>query len=250
MYNLSAMRERPHYSLTLRETARNFGIPRALLALALRVLKIRPVVLLAREATVPHGTLVEGNGVRPATPDDAELFDNAGFPGLLQRKLAEGPGWIKLDQGRLVAWCFLGMTHSEISNWLVVRTDNSAAVWGMGTWVHRDYRGGGVAAQVRGRSFAWYRDKGYREQFSWINLTNYSSLRSSYKLGAKTIGRITFIRLLGTALVYDGHRWHLGRWTASRPLVLSIDAIRRDRPDPSASFEPVMPRTGASSSGK
>ncbi len=242
------MRERPHYTMSLRETARRFGASRALQMLLLRLLRVRPVVMLARPAVAADRILLESDGVRPATLEDAPLFDRAGFPGMLERKLADGPGWIKLDQGRLVAWCFLGLTHSEISDWLVIHAGSPTALWGAGTWVHRDYRGSGVAAEIRSHSFVWYRDQGYREQFSWINLTNRSSLRSSRKLGARPVGRIIFLRLCGVALVYDGRRWHLGRWTASRPLVLSMEEIRRDRgdatPEHAAAASPSALRRG------
>lgn len=225
------MGERPHYNLSLSETAQRFGALRALQALVLRLLKVRPVVLLAWNAGTARPSVAEDPRIRPVTQADAHLFERAGFPGALERKLADGPGWLMLDQDRLVAWSFLGLAESEIDGWLVIQTGRPTALWGAGSWVHRDYRGSGLASKVRSHSVKWYLEQGYREQFSWINLVNHSSLRSWRKQGAREIGRITCFRWFGLALVHDGRRWHLGRWSADRPLVLSMENIRRDRDD-------------------
>lgn len=243
-----AMRTQARYAVTALETLRHFGLPKALLLVALKTLHVRSIVLMARSPNASAGTGREGLGIRRATSDDARLFEAAGFPSsMLGEKLADGPGWIRARDDALVGWNFIGIQQSRVADWLSLRSGSERSVWSTGTWVRHDLRGGGLLEVFAGYGADWCIEQGYGEILSWIELTNYASRRATVKLGCREIGRITVLpRLLGIALVYDGRHWHLGRWTASRPLVLSIARIRRDRAGPAVGRGAEAPRPGAS----
>lgn len=245
-----AMRTQARYAVTSLETLRHFGLLKALLLIALTMLHVRSIVLMARPPKASADTKREGLGIRRATPDDARLFEAAGFPqSMLHEKLADGPGWIRVLDGELAGWNFIGIRQSRIADWLILRPGSDGAVWSAGTWVRHDLRGGGLLKVFAGHGADWCIEQGYGEILSWIELTNYASRRGTLKLGCREIGRITALpRLLGLTLLYDGRRWHLGRWTAARPLVLSIAQIRRDRAGPAVGrgAEAPPPETSAS----
>ena len=224
------MPRRPHYAITPQETLRHFGARRTLLLIGLKGLKIRSVVVIARDPMAQPQRADGTVSIRRARAEDDQLFETAGFNRqMLTQKLDEGPGWLCVAGGRLLAWNFLGTKESVIAGWLRLRSAKPSAIWGTGTWVDRSQRGAGLASQLRRCAGDWCAAEGYDELLGWIELTNYSSRRASQKLGAREIGRITFVRRFGLALVYDGRRLRLGRWSGASPLLLSVDDLRRDR---------------------
>ncbi|MGF1608520.1 MAG: hypothetical protein ACFCUQ_03935 [Kiloniellales bacterium] len=227
----------------------HFGVLKALLLFALKALRIRAVVLMARPPRATARGESECLGIRRARPDDGRLFEAAGFAQtMLEAKLAEGPGWIRVVDSQLVGWNFIGTQQSKIADWLILRTGSDTAVWSTGTWVRHDLRGGGLLNTFAGYGAAWCLENGYGEILSWIELTNYASRRATAKLGCREIGRVTVLfRLMGVALVHDGRRWHLGRWTDSHPLVLSIAQIRKDHAGQTVGQGAESPRPSAPS---
>lgn len=222
------MRSRPQFNNTPLEAARHFGVLKALENVLLRVLRIRPVVVTVLDLTAQAASTRNGNDIRGATPDDGGLFDAAGLPGMLEKKLPLGPTWISLGEEGMRAWYALAKRDSGIADWLVVRTANPTTIWSGGIWVHRDHRGRDLASQIRAPALRWSKQEGYQELAAWVERTNHSSLRASHKAGYRAIGSVIAFRRFGFAVVRHGRRWSLGRWTASDPLVISLEDLRRD----------------------
>ena len=221
------MRPRPLYQVSLLDTARHIGLRQAVGKLLLRILRIRPVILVAltldREAPADDGE----QRIRRAGPEDDALFATAGFAGMLHGKLAQGPGWISVGDAGLEAWYFLARGESMIGDWLIVRTASPTAIWAAGIWVHRDRRGGDLARRIRAPVMRWSRERGYREIVTWVDLTNHSSRRAIGKAGYREVGRLTVLRLFGVALVHCGRRWRFGRRSDERPLTIDVDSLRQ-----------------------
>jgi len=226
------MRLRPLYKVTLLETARHVGARQALEKLLLRLLRVRPVLLMTLSIDGENppfsGPGYDTSNIRSVGADDEALFAAAGFGGMLQGKLAQGPGWIAVGESGLQAWYFLAREESRIANWLIARVAGRSMIWAAGIWVHRDSRGSDLAKRIRAPVLRWSRVQGYREIVTWVDQTNHSSRRAMQKAGYREIGRVVFLRLFGFALVHYGRRWRLGRWSAAQPLVIDLDELRED----------------------
>lgn len=233
------MRPLPVYNITPLETLRHFGVLKAFGKVVLRILRVRPVVIVALDLTPLEPPTTSGDDIREATPDDSERFDAAGFTGLLPKKLPLGPAWISLGEAGMRAWYHLARRDSAIADWLVVRTDSQTTIWSGGIWVHRDLRGHDMASRIRAPALRWSQQQGYRELAAWIDRTNHSSLHSSHKAGYRAIGQVLAFKRFGFAVVRHGRRWSAGRWTADHPLVISLEDLREDY-GPAVSLETVI----------
>lgn len=228
------MRPLPVFNITPLETLRHFGAAKALAKVVMRILRVRPVVIMALDLTAQAPQASSDGDIRAASPDDVALLDGAGFPGFIEKKLPYGPIWLSLGNEGLRAWYALARCDCEIADWLYIRSTSPTTIWVSGIWVHRTSRGHDMANRIQSPALHWSKQQGYEELAAWVDRTNHSSLRAAHKSGYQVIGSVIAFRRFGVAVVRHGRRWSLGRWNADRPLVISLEELRQD-------FRPATP---------
>jgi L-amino acid N-acyltransferase YncA len=163
-------------------------------------------------------------GVRLATLDDAPLFAAIGARDarLWAERIRQGIRvWVVEHDGELAV---VGATCSErrcYPLWLEHR-GNPHDAWGSGMWVAPAQRRSGIGGRMLQHMIAACIAAGHARFLSLVESGNAASLRMQRGAGARQIGTLRYVRLLGCATVRAGGRWHVGFCSAARPLVVSV----------------------------
>lgn len=157
-------------------------------------------------------------GVSVARPDpafldcayDATLLDEAGLRAFardpenelsaefLDQALQRGDQCYGIvDRGRLAAYGWYAFGPTPIGLPGVVLHYRSGYVYMYKGFTHRDYRGKRLHAIGMTRALAHYLATGYRGIVSYVESTNFDSLKSCFRMGYEAFGTVCLARLPG-----------------------------------------------------
>lgn len=214
-------------------SCRDFGLPFTLYyVLTYRVLpawllQFGTFVVLGRPLHDSDPEITEDPEVRPATPGDRALLappmptpEQAHWHNLIEHG---HPTWVIVRNGRLVAISAAIPVQCREPDWLVHR-GRADDDWGGHIWVAPDCRGAGIAGRVRMHVFTRSLRAGVKRRLNLVVASNRSAMRFHEKTGSTRLGSVSFVRLLGLAVVHAGRLWRCGWFTANRPLTIPIEA--------------------------
>lgn len=137
--------------------------------------------------------------------------------------------------GRVIGclWLCLGAYDEDEVRCRYVRVPEGVASWDFDVYVHPDHRTGFAFGRLWDAANALLRENGARWSASRISAFNTASLKSHAALGARPVGRATFLRM-GTRLqvmVSDlSPRVNIS-WRADRPPSLVIPCPEPEEPE-------------------
>ena len=162
---------------------------------------------------------------RPLGPDDAALEQLPLDGATRARRFAQGAHCLGLFRGeRLVAalWYQFGDYEEDEVRCRFRPSDEAAAAWDFDVYVQPEERAGFAFAALWDAADAALRESGRSFSLSRISAFNLASLRSHERLGAREVGRATFIGLGPVQLCHSTllrPRLHLALRRATRPVI-------------------------------
>lgn len=231
----------------LRATVAELGGPNALLYWISRALaRAGGAVRLHRYVfvlqPVPDGPLLKPHRgrtitIEPLTRDDPRLFELPLTRDVMDYRFDQGAACLAaMKDGRVIGclWLCLGPYDEDEVRCRYVRQPEGVASWDFDVYVHPDHRAGFAFGRLWDAANALLRERGVRYSASRISAFNSASLRSHAALGARPVGRATFLRI-GSRLqvmVSDLTPRLNVSWRADRPPRLIIPCPEREVPMP------------------
>lgn len=106
-----------------------------------------------------------------------------------------------LDGERLAAYGWYSNKPTRLSYDLDLHFDNSYRYMYRG-WTVKAYRGQRLHAIGMANALKHYHNQGYRGLISYVEANNFSSLRSVYRMGYKSFGKVYILRVLDKYLIH------------------------------------------------
>lgn len=126
---------------------------------------------------------------------------------------------------RVVAYCWCQPSNYSEDPWLrLVLSDGD--LWYYDQLVVPEFRRQGLALRLKNFMNAENAATGHARCYSFVIATNIIALRAQIRSGEAPIGHITFVRVLGLAIVRAGGWLKVGTWTAKRPLDIPLDVFQ------------------------
>lgn len=107
-----------------------------------------------------------------------------------------------LDGDTLASYGWYASTATNIADELRLHFSRDYVYMYQG-YTHKNYRGQRLHAIGMSRALNEYLNRGYKGLFSWVELHNYASLKSVYRMGYQDIGNVYVIGAFGKYLVYS-----------------------------------------------
>ena len=167
----------------------------------------------------------KGFEARPLEAGDAAFGQLPLETATLERRFAQGARCLGLFRGeRLVAalWHQFGDYEEDEVRCRFRLSDATAAAWDFDVYVQPDQRAGFAFAALWDAADATLRESGRRFSLSRISAFNPASLGSHQRLGAREVGRATFIGLGPVQLCHSTllrPRLHLALRRRERPVI-------------------------------
>jgi hypothetical protein len=183
---------------------------------------IVPYLLVAQPVGNPHlSTLLPGGGivVRRIGPDDPVIVNFPRIRAVNEQRFAAGAecyvAWVK-DRFAGHIWVARGSYREDEVRCDFEIAESAAGVWDYDVYVEPEFRLGRTLARLWKAVDDSLAAQGMQWTFSRINRFNAGSLRSHQRLGAREVGRISFVAL-GPVQVRlgGGVRMAIG-WSAGR----------------------------------
>lgn len=152
---------------------------------------------------VPDAPLLKPHRGRAITverllPDDPRLADLPLSRTVLDHRFGQGAHCLgAIKDGRAIGclWLCLGPFDEDEVRCRYVCAPEGSASWDLAVYVHPDHRAGFAFGRLWDAANAVLRERGIRYSASRISAFNTASLKSHAALGARPVGRATFLRL-------------------------------------------------------
>jgi len=155
---------------------------------------------------------------RWANKDDLELLTQSGLSAKEVHALLDQGGYAAMcaKDGKLVASTWYLPNPYVTYNWVRVVPDQ--ALYVAAAYVAPEFRGRRLHLETRKFAYAALADLGYNGIISFVEHLNKSSLRTGGVTPRRYLGRLSYLRLLGTVVYRFDGKWGVGFWNRSQPL--------------------------------
>jgi hypothetical protein len=133
---------------------------------------------------------------------------------------------VALRNGRPIGWDLFRSREQTTILWLHLRGDERS-FFSFGAYVVKNCRGDNVLADLIRFAAAGYAEHGFERVCSVSHRHNRASLGTHSRIGAKQVGRISFLRhAAGGAIILSDAGLAIGRFNATRPYVYRLPRAR------------------------
>jgi hypothetical protein len=164
----------------------------------------RMVVLELRLRATERST-VRGDGIRWAGPEDCHELQTLGHPiEVLRRRFADGSRVCVLsgDDG-VLAYVWFEARHHDEADLRVRFTLGAGELWLYDAMVRADQRGRGLYPRLLSAAARNLGDEGVRRVLIAIDMGNRNSIRAHRAAGARPVGAVCAVHILGFTIVRD-----------------------------------------------
>ncbi len=191
---------------TIRQSIHQFGIAKTLFDLSYKGINSFTYARILQGMTVTMATLDPAylNGPQHYTyqilsPGQVQAFAKDPGNNLTEEFLAyaEKKGdecFAILDGDRLAAYGWYSWKPTRLSKELTLLFSDEWVYMYRG-FTHPDYRGQRLHAIGMAKALEHYANKGYRGLISYVELNNYRSLRSVYRMGYRNFGKVYILKI-------------------------------------------------------
>lgn len=164
--------------------------------------------------------------IRWAVEDDNEAMEALGFSReeLAARRRRGARAAILERNGRVLGHEWWQVDNYSEDPWLSLKLEPTD-VWYYGLFVDPSMRRQGVGTRIKDFMDAESIAAGCRRALGVVIVTNIIAMRAQQHRGFAPVGHVTFVRILGLALVRVGNMTKIGFWTGARPLVVPFSAL-------------------------